>query len=479
MRVLPVFLLLLIAAAPVSAQEAAAPSHISFVDGSATVFHADDDSEPAVVNMPIVQGDRVQTLGRSRVEVMFPDGASIVIDPDSDVEFVTATRVRVVAGAIEHRQAAVVDQRSPSVQNLPPDLQPYGPEFDQYGAWQYEPQYGNVWYPTAVGADWRPYYDGYWSSYPAYGWTWIGYERWAWPTHHYGRWGYARSRWFWIPGRSFGAAWVSWGTAPDYVSWCPLGYDGRPVVALSIGFRSSWDAWTVIPRDRFGYRGYSSRRYAVEPRRLATSVAFIEHRNPPTRQQRGSFTVGNRDSAVYGRQSTVGGRQPATAVPRGEYRGGTAGYDRRAESPQRVEVAPIDRSAAITTPGWRERRGDGGRAAPGGNQQPSISTDHPAYQPQYEPQYQPRYQPRYEAPSDRAPSQPGYRERPSYRDNRPQAAPHDTGPAANARPSPAPRAESRPAPPERTSAPAREPHARGGQDGSPNESRGTAVRRPR
>src|SRR6185295_14708019 len=60
-------------------------------------------------------------------------------------------------------------------------------------------------------------------------------DAWAWPTHHYGRWGYASNAWFWIPGRTWGAAWVSWSFADDYVSWCPLGYDSRPVFALSIG----------------------------------------------------------------------------------------------------------------------------------------------------------------------------------------------------------------------------------------------------
>ncbi len=327
MRIPQLLIAAVITSAPVYAQDTTPPAHIAFVEGSAIVYHAADrvtsdprgaqqDSEPAVVNMPIVQGDRVQTSARSRVEVMFPDGGGIAIESDTDVEFVTATRVRVIAGAIEHLPAQPVDPRSPSTQNLPPDLQPYGPQFDQNGSWQYKPQYGNVWYPTAVSADWRPYYDGYWSSYPAYGWTWIGYERWAWPTHHYGRWGYAHSRWFWIPGHSYGSAWVSWGTAPGYVSWCPLGYDGRPVVGLSVGFHSSWNAWTVIPRDRFGARGYPARRYAVEPSRIAASEPFIEHRAPPARQPRGSFTVAG-DSGAR-RPADGPSRAVGTAVPRGQ-----------------------------------------------------------------------------------------------------------------------------------------------------------------
>src|SRR5262245_2784185 len=134
-----------------------------------------------------------------------------------------------------------------SAQYLPNDLRLYGSYFDRYGSWQYEPSYGNVWYPV-VDAGWRPYYNGYWRPLPAYGWTWIGYDLWSWPTHHYGRWGYARNRWFWIPQRQYAAAWVSWGSAPGYVSWCPLGFDNRPVFALSISVGNPWVGWTVVPR---------------------------------------------------------------------------------------------------------------------------------------------------------------------------------------------------------------------------------------
>ena len=115
-----------------------------------------------------------------------------------------------------------------SAQHLPSDLQMYGGTLDRSGSWQYEAPYGYVWYPT-VDQDWRPYYDGYWSSIRPYGWTWIGFDVWAWPTHHYGRWGLAQNRWFWIPERHWNAAWVSWGAAPGYVSWCPLGFNNRPV----------------------------------------------------------------------------------------------------------------------------------------------------------------------------------------------------------------------------------------------------------
>src|SRR5215510_6144137 len=73
--------------------------------------------------------------------------------------------------------------RSQSAQYLPADLRMYGGELDRNGSWDYEAPYGYVWYPTVAPA-WRPYYDGYWSPVPIYGWTWIGADVWSWPTHH-------------------------------------------------------------------------------------------------------------------------------------------------------------------------------------------------------------------------------------------------------------------------------------------------------
>ena len=35
-------------------------------------------------------------------------------------------------------------------------------DLDQYGGWQGNPQYGEVWYPSQVPADWAPYRDGRW-----------------------------------------------------------------------------------------------------------------------------------------------------------------------------------------------------------------------------------------------------------------------------------------------------------------------------
>ena len=149
-----------------------------------------------------------------------------------------------------------------STQYLPPDLRAYGGTFDRYGSWQYESTYGYVWYPT-VASTWRPYYAGYWTTVRPYGWTWIGVDSWSYPTHHYGRWGFARSRWFWIPDRRWAPAWVSWAASPGYVSWCPLGFDNRPVFSLTIATGNPWAGWVVLPRNHFGGHGRFVQQYAL------------------------------------------------------------------------------------------------------------------------------------------------------------------------------------------------------------------------
>lgn len=91
------------------------------------------------------------------------------------------------------------------------------------GNWVEVGDYGYCWQPTVASSNsWRPYSDGYW-AYTDVGWTWVSYEDFGWATYHYGRWVRLRDRgWFWVPGREWGPAWVSWRTGGDYVGWAPL-----------------------------------------------------------------------------------------------------------------------------------------------------------------------------------------------------------------------------------------------------------------
>jgi hypothetical protein len=73
-------------------------------------------------------------------------------------------------------------------------------DLDHYGGWQSNSQYGEVWYPSQVPADWAPYRDGRWVWVQPWGWTWVDRQPWGFAPFHYGRWAYADNRWGWVPG---------------------------------------------------------------------------------------------------------------------------------------------------------------------------------------------------------------------------------------------------------------------------------------
>ncbi len=250
------------------------------------------------------------------------------------------------------------DQRlALSAQYLPDEVRPYAGTFDSYGSWQYQPTYGYVWYPR-VSVGWRPYYYGRWASLRPYGWTWIGTDIWSWPTHHYGRWGFSAGVWFWIPGRHWAPAWVSWAYAPGYVSWCPLGWDNRPVMSFvninvyNRGYRGydPWRAWTVVPQRHFG-SGYVN----VNVRGVAGG-----------RMDPRGFRVRDMAPAMTGyavpRSAApirVAGTRPGMAVPRGGYAGAPAvsgaGTYRASPQPQDAREAFRNRGTAgggLSGPGF-------------------------------------------------------------------------------------------------------------------------------
>ena len=80
-----------------------------------------------------------------------------------------------------------------------PDIVGYS-DLDDYGAWRSVEGYGNVWFPTAVAADWVPYRTGHWAWVDPWGWTWVDDAPWGFAPFHYGRWAYVSTRWCWVPG---------------------------------------------------------------------------------------------------------------------------------------------------------------------------------------------------------------------------------------------------------------------------------------
>ena len=111
-------------------------------------------------------------------------------------------------------------------------------DLDRHGDWQTDAEYGAVWLPRTVAADWAPYRFGRWAWIAPWGWTWVDAAPWGFAPFHYGRWVLLGERWAWVPGRHPGrpvyapalVGWVgdpgwqlsfSFGLAPA-VGWFPL-----------------------------------------------------------------------------------------------------------------------------------------------------------------------------------------------------------------------------------------------------------------
>jgi hypothetical protein len=110
----------------------------------------------------------------------------------------------------------------------------------QYGSFRTEANYGAVWYPTNVPADWQPYRYGHWEYVAPWGQTWIDDQPWGFAPFHYGRWSRFGDRWGWVPGEytphpvyapalvafigggGLSAA-ISFGGGGGAIGWVPLG----------------------------------------------------------------------------------------------------------------------------------------------------------------------------------------------------------------------------------------------------------------
>jgi hypothetical protein len=132
-------------------------------------------------------------------------------------------------------------------------------DLDQHGNWRVVPEYGSVWVPEGVAADWAPYTTGRWVWDPRFGWTWVDTAPWGWAPYHYGRWVHVDAVWAWAPGpvvvrpvyapalvAFFGAPGVRVAIGAPFVSWVALGW-GEPCVPWwgRPGFvgRPWWGGW--------------------------------------------------------------------------------------------------------------------------------------------------------------------------------------------------------------------------------------------
>jgi hypothetical protein len=134
------------------------------------------------------------------------------------------------------------EMHSESAQYVSPDVVG-ADDLDENGTWANVPNYGPVWRPTRVDADWAPYHDGHWLWVEPWGWTWVDDAPWGFAPSHYGRWVYTGGYWGWTPGPRvvnvrpvYAPALVAfvggsnWGVGVSFgggagVGWFPLGFN--------------------------------------------------------------------------------------------------------------------------------------------------------------------------------------------------------------------------------------------------------------
>jgi hypothetical protein len=148
--------------------------------GSATVYG--DGNQ-----LPVAAGQQVRFAG-TNLQQLASSGAPA---PDSLDQWAAS------------RDAA--EDRSVSARYVSRDMPGYQ-DLDANGAWRQDPQYGAVWTPNQMPADWAPYRDGHWIWQAPWGWTWVDDAPWGFAPYHYGRWAYIGNSWAWVPGEDVASA---------------------------------------------------------------------------------------------------------------------------------------------------------------------------------------------------------------------------------------------------------------------------------
>lgn len=202
------------------------------------------------------------------------------------------------------------ENSSVSAQYVSRDVDGYY-ELDNYGQWDADADYGEVWYPT-VAVGWAPYSVGHWVYIAPWGWTWVDDEPWGFAPFHYGRWCYLRNRWGWVPGPMV----VRPVYAPALVGFVGGGGWG---VSLSFGGGLAGVGWFPLgPRDVYvpGYR--CSPRYVENINVTNTRVLNVTqvnnvynnrdvtHVNYTYARDQHAVTVVNRDTFVNARPVSQG-----------------------------------------------------------------------------------------------------------------------------------------------------------------------------
>lgn len=183
-----------------------------------------------------------------------------------------------------------------TVRYVSPDTTGYQ-DLDTYGQWDSDPQYGAVWYPQTVVADWEPYRYGHWAYVAPWGWTWVDDAAWGFTPFHYGRWARIHDRWAWCPGERAPRPVY----APALVAFIGNGID----IDISAGHRGQGIGWVPLaPHEVFHPYYPASVTYARNVNRhyvnrsVVNKITVNNYRNVTVNKfaNRGAATVVSSDN---------------------------------------------------------------------------------------------------------------------------------------------------------------------------------------
>ena len=175
-------------------------------------------------------------------------------------------------------------------------------DLDGNGEWDTTPDYGPVWYPTAVPVDWAPYRYGHWAYVLPWGWTWIDDAPWGFAPFHYGRWAHIGNRWGWSPGVIVarpvyapalvafigGAGWgisISIGDERPAIGWVPLAprevfhpyYQASPTYVRNVNITNVTNVTNITNVTNVTVDNFANQQAAtVVPSRAFTGAAPVE-----------------------------------------------------------------------------------------------------------------------------------------------------------------------------------------------------------
>ncbi len=207
-------------------------------------------------------------------------------------------------------------------------------DLDQYGRWDNQPGYGDVWMPNSVAAGWAPYHDGHWAWIAPWGWTWVDDAPWGFAPYHYGRWASFGGRWGWIPGPR-GVAPVY---APALVAWVGGGRGGSGFsLSFSIGMAAAVGWFPLGPREPYFPSHRVSQGYFARVNNTNTMINNTTINNYYSYNQNSNNTAIN--NIRYANRNVQNG---VTAIPRDNFaRGRRVTQDARAVTGAQLASAQV------------------------------------------------------------------------------------------------------------------------------------------